>query len=386
MESPGVNSGEVHPLLLIARDDQRGLYAAVDAMADTDVLALVEQAASNRLLPALTELSAHPRFSNNGVGTMLRRLSAAYKMFYAVRVREYDSVLTALDDARVRAVVLKGHWLARAAYQTPWHREYTDLDVLVAPTSLDSAAAVLEKLGYRQAEIDARGKAHGLSAARLRGYEAELQHLGEYVRQDSTSMTFRVDLHHRLSTVFDHIRPDAIRVIERSRRGMAEGVDVWTPQAEDLIAHLCYHAWWDTQSVDNVRKLRDLRLYQYVDIHRAAHVLDAHTERVLRSAAELGCEASAHFGLQMASDLVGPLPGDHEAIDLAVAEDMGRRLADRWIQRSTDAPFAYWRSPASVRILDPRRAIEALELLFDGFINARLRQGDILSWQSRDEQ
>jgi Uncharacterised nucleotidyltransferase len=61
-------------------------------------------------------------------------------------------VLAAFATAGVDALLLKGAALANLLYVPGEHRDYSDADLLVAPSQLDAAERCLEKLGYSNAD------------------------------------------------------------------------------------------------------------------------------------------------------------------------------------------------------------------------------------------
>ena len=64
------------------------------------------------------------------------------------RELQTGELLSALADAGLRAVPLKGIWLSANVYTHPAQRPMCDIDLLVAEPQLDPARAVLERLGY----------------------------------------------------------------------------------------------------------------------------------------------------------------------------------------------------------------------------------------------
>ena len=58
-------------------------------------------------------------------------------------------VLSALADAGMRALLLKGVALAYTVYPAPWLRARSDIDLLVAPGTLRDVAAVLTPIGFQ---------------------------------------------------------------------------------------------------------------------------------------------------------------------------------------------------------------------------------------------
>src|SRR5262249_62109186 len=60
----------------------------------------------------------------------------------------------ALGEAGGEALLLKGPVLARLLYRPDEHRAYGDLDLLVAPSDLALARAVLARLGYLNESVE----------------------------------------------------------------------------------------------------------------------------------------------------------------------------------------------------------------------------------------
>jgi hypothetical protein len=61
---------------------------------------------------------------------------------------ELERILTPLQAAGCRPVILKGASLALTAYDAPEDRWFVDLDLLVPPDEVQDAYAVLGRLGY----------------------------------------------------------------------------------------------------------------------------------------------------------------------------------------------------------------------------------------------
>lgn len=93
----------------------------------------------------------------------------------------------------------------------------------------------------------------------MKGYTEELQHLPEFVRLGRLRVD-KVDLHHRVSTVLDHIKVPASPLLDAL-------LDE-TSKSTALAVHLCYHAWWEANGVEQNMRDRALRLSQFADIER----------------------------------------------------------------------------------------------------------------------
>jgi hypothetical protein len=61
-------------------------------------------------------------------------------------------VLSALAEARVDSLLLKGRGLAILLYGAGYDRSFSDIDLLVAPGELDAAGHALGKLGYAESD------------------------------------------------------------------------------------------------------------------------------------------------------------------------------------------------------------------------------------------
>lgn len=96
-------------------------------------------------------------------------------------------VLAALESADVDVLLLKGPALTALLYEAGEQRGYSDIDLLVAPSTLDAAEQALTRLGYANADsttgVDDIGG---------------VVHAHTWTRTTSTASTM-IDLHHWLS-------------------------------------------------------------------------------------------------------------------------------------------------------------------------------------------
>lgn len=344
---------------------------------------LTQMASLHRLLAPCADAAAYvPRLPPQ-TAALMNLLRSSSRVVAQTRESGYGDLLTRFADASVQVVVLKGFVLARQCYEQIHHRPFNDLDVLVARADLDGAVATLHAAGFTQSERDSQTlQLRPISDARKDGYRNELQHLAEFTKRDATTgQLLYVDLHFRLSTVFDHIAPAVEPMLAAAIP--VSGQSWLTLAPADFVTHLCYHAWWDTQSVDNVRRLRDLRLFQFADIARAMRAWQLSCPQVLHRAAELGVESTTNWGLVMATRLLGSLDGD-DVLDDASASEVGRRISDRWLQRSTATPFGVWTVDSWDRIFAVDRAEAVLDMVWDQWFNPSLKRGDVFLWEHRE--
>jgi hypothetical protein len=74
--------------------------------------------------------------------------------------------MSALTDAGVDCVLLRGLALARTVYLRPGHRTSVDIDVLVSRAEMDRAREVAAALGYEPSPTLRHGKIDDASLAR----------------------------------------------------------------------------------------------------------------------------------------------------------------------------------------------------------------------------
>ncbi|KQQ42944.1 nucleotidyltransferase family protein [Nocardioides sp. Leaf307] len=102
------------------------------------------------LLPLTVALgdAGHP------VATRMRQLQLLTAARQLAAGRDLQFLATALDDAGLPWALLKGPVLADVVFSRPRSREFTDLDVLVAPLQVDAAVRALCEAGATLMEVD----------------------------------------------------------------------------------------------------------------------------------------------------------------------------------------------------------------------------------------
>lgn len=139
--------------------------------------------------------------------------------------RQAGELLHALDARGIRALPVKGIWLAERVYEQPWQRPMCDLDLLVPPDDVAAATAVLETLGYRAVEAGDAGRFD---------YQRAFRHaarLGE------------VELHWQFGSETMPLvpRPNLEGSWRAAVRGTLAGAPCWHLPPEGQLVLLCYH-------------------------------------------------------------------------------------------------------------------------------------------------
>lgn len=217
-----------------------------------------------------------------GAGTpAAHRFSVAAQLETAMR--DLATVATALDDAALRWVVVKGPVLGYDVYGDPLVRWFTDLDVVVAPEDFGRALTALETHGG--VLLDRNWEA----VRRLRLSELTVR----------MPLGTAVDLHwHVVSRASQRARmpmPTA-DLLARARPVDLGGLVVPTLEELDTVLHVAVHG-----AVSGGALLRWL-----VDLSRAMHRYDPDPQALGARARSLGCALAAQLMVDRAARYVDP--------------------------------------------------------------------------------
>ncbi|HET7875176.1 MAG TPA: nucleotidyltransferase family protein [Methylomirabilota bacterium] len=136
-------------LLAVWPDSLAGFRDRARRVADWD--ALVAEAGREGVTGVLDQALAEAAIPlPEAARAALARARAFEELWLDTLERALDGTLGALEGAGIRAVALKGPVLAERLYPAARMRFSSDLDLLVRPSDLDRAAAVLSALGYAE--------------------------------------------------------------------------------------------------------------------------------------------------------------------------------------------------------------------------------------------
>lgn len=148
------------------------------------------------------------------------------RLWHEHTVASQDHAVSTLDAAGVRVCVIKGPTLAERLYADPAARTSMDIDLLVAPSDIERAAAALDEAGYAGDSVAYRS------------------YLLQYAHHLHFSLAERppIELHFHAYVGFGIIVP-AVALTERALiHRTASGMDVFVPSPEDEIVYLAVHA------------------------------------------------------------------------------------------------------------------------------------------------
>ncbi len=376
-------------VLLAARRDSEGQAMLEEAVSHADAATLsasLAESATHRCTPALADAIRRSRAADPRNRALSMDLYYMYRTRHIQFSREYRTLISSIRELDDSVVVLKGILLDSLLYTSGRGRLYIDLDVLARDEKARSAVTeALTRRGYAQAELDMdKWTLTPFDATRAAGYHEELQHAPEYSRLDSdTGNAYRVDVHHRLSTVFDHIEIAVEKLDTREYDTPAGRLLGLAP--DDMFAHLAYHAWWDTQSIANILKGRDLRLYQFTDMHLLLSKGLVAPGTLVARAKTIGAGQVVNWALSVLGHLWQPGLLSSGAVDEGAAIDFDSKVSDRWVQRSTAEPIARWQQPAWERMRDGSRGDKIARQFFSDYVDRHTKLGHILTWSRAGE-
>jgi len=204
----------------------RALPEAIDDDALVDVAIAARVAALFAASPAAGKL-------RDGPAARLAEQVRHTALGLAVLDEELKRALSALGDAGVEAVVIKGAHLAHAVYRAPWMRPRADTDLLIPTQARAACERVLARLGYT-------GAVHVRGSLILGQFHVE--------RPGPAGSRHALDLHWRLAAPLaaEQILP-ARRVLDAAQPLPGLGAAARGPALHDALAlsclHLAAHHW-----------------------------------------------------------------------------------------------------------------------------------------------
>lgn len=314
---------------------------------------------------------------------IVRILDNEYKIrkhIYSKQRDEYLCLLNELSKAGLKIILLKGVYLAEKCYNDPLERPYLDMDILIQKHETEDVFRVMKSLGYVQGEYNRNTHAiDEFNNNRLIGYESELQHYGEFAKLSGSDFlpVYFVDVHHRLSTVFDSFCYDSDLLFQRAEKENIQGINFWRLSNEDFLLHLSSHLYWHTLSLRDIISGRDIRLLSYFDIALFVSKNEINWEKLFEYARESKLENALYYTLYHCQLIFGNIvPNDiYKTWDMQKVKAISNTFYDRWFTRDTLTPVGKWTSGFMERLFDENRKNEALLSFYNDYINKVLFSG-----------
>lgn len=159
----------------------------------------------------------------------------------------FREIAEKMNQKGVKAVALKGIYLAEHLYSDIGLRQLSDIDLLVKNDELTTVIKIFEELGFKKSEFE-----FGNTMLSV----LEPTHLPPFTRKGVS-----VEVHTRLHGPTHRYQLPVEDMIERSVKTVIWGQSFHVFEVHDLIIYLCLHA-------DKHLNSNHLQLYSYADITR----------------------------------------------------------------------------------------------------------------------
>lgn len=314
---------------------------------------------------------------------IMRILDNEYKIrkhIYSKQRDEFLHLLNELDKAGLKVILLKGVYLAEKCYSDPLERPYLDMDILIQKNETEYVFRIMKNLGYVQGESNRNTHAiDEFDNNRLNGYESELQHYGEFVKLSGSDFfsVYSVDVHHRLSTIFDSFYYDSNLLFQRAKKENIQGMHFWRLSSEDFLLHLSSHLYWHTLSLRDIISGCDIRLLSYFDIALFIANNEINWKKLFEYARETKLENALYYTLYHCQLIFGNIiPNDiYVTWDMQKVKEISNTIYDRWFNRDTLTSVGKWTTDFMERVFDDDRKNEALLSFYNDYINKVLFSG-----------
>jgi hypothetical protein len=210
-------------LEILSCTEPGALATIVSAISPSDWPTLVEEAAFHEVeallhshLSALLPAASIPEQPRRDLQDHHAIQSLRNRLLY----QELGTVISELQSAGVRAIVLKGAHLAACVYPDAALRSMSDIDLLVREPDLNRTRERLEHLGY------SRGKDWKLD-----------YHLPAFRKTNATT----IEVHWNIERPSARFAIDIDGLWKRAIPVEIGGRSAWALSAEDLLIHLCLH-------------------------------------------------------------------------------------------------------------------------------------------------
>lgn len=363
---------------LLMQNTDFGNNEKLSATLDWDYI--IHHCTQHKLLPVLYNRIKNVLRVHQHIVRILDNEYKIRKHIYSKQRDEYLCLLNELSKAGLKIILLKGVYLAEKCYNDPLERPYLDMDILIQKHETEDVFRVMKSLGYVQGEYNKETHAiEKLDNNRLIGYESELQHYGEFVKLSSSDFfpVYSVDVHHRLSTVFDSFCYNSSLLFQRAEKENIQGINFWRLSNEDFLLHLSSHLYWHTLSLRDIISGRDMRLLSYFDIALFISKNKINWEKLFEYAKESGLENALYYTLYHCQLIFGNIvPNDiYKTWDMQKVKAISNTIYDRWFTRDTLTPVGKWNSDFMERLFDENRKNEALLSFYNDYINKVLFSG-----------
>ncbi|MFZ2089465.1 MAG: nucleotidyltransferase family protein [Desulfobaccales bacterium] len=210
--------------------------------------------------------------------TELRRDYLAGLRGWKIQEKETNLLMTALAEAQVEAIVLKGGDIRYRLYDDPVSRPMGDVDVLIPPADLDKVRIILKKLGYLLLPRDID-----------RGPNFNARFMWEEMHYCTRYDKVFIDLHWEIRKMGAFYRLPYAALRAKATAGAIPGVPWLVLCPEHLLMSLC---------LNTLEELEQAPIMKLVDLDRALRLLPLDWELFLEDAAVFHIEGALSWVLR----------------------------------------------------------------------------------------
>ncbi len=282
---------------------------------------------------------------------VVAKLKQAYLKTFSRSVLLYDTfreIAEGLNAKGIKAVALKGVYLAEHLYPKIGLRQFSDIDLLFRKEDVEAALEVFGALGFvleKQAFSENVSQIH------------ESAHLPHLMRRGVS-----VELHTRLHGPFNEYDLPEMELFDRAVPVTINSQAFHVFELHDLFLHLCIH-------LDKHVNSTHVQFYSFADIGRilTKHAMELNWDTLMRRSKAYGCEKALINQLSICKDLFNaPLPTEiNEGLTDWRDPALVNRLIDHLDNKIVNTPATQTHIKYIKRIKQPyQKFLYLIEIIF----------------------
>lgn len=287
---------------------------------------------------------------------------------YAIRNKTYfeeiKRIFDKLNNAGIRAAILKGNFLAAKVYPSIETRTFNDLDFLIDVKTGDSIVKILEEQGYIQGELDENtGEIVPSTRKQKMLQQLASNELQECLKKTDNPFTplLQVDLN------FDVLwkgncpcKIDTPELLERAVEVDIDGAKTYILDHEDFLIQLACHLYKEAALLHWINDLRDLKIYKFADIAMFIEKFEneINWDKLLGFCSRTGCGKIVYFAFYYVNLMYGQVVPE-DVMKALEPDDLGY-LDEYGIENEQPAK---WQFDFFTRMFETSRVLEVSEEL-----------------------
>ncbi|MEK4059713.1 MULTISPECIES: nucleotidyltransferase domain-containing protein [unclassified Paenibacillus] len=293
---------------------------------------------------------------------VMKSQSKVYALRNQFYFEELGSIYRKINEKGLRAVILKGNYLAAHVYPSIETRTFNDLDLLISLSDGEQFVQILESLGYIQGEYN-RSTDEIIPGTRKQKimHQMATHELQECLKKTEHPFVslLQVDLNH--DVLWKGNCPYKIsteELLSRARETEVLGHKCHVLDYEDFLIQLACHLYKEAVMLNWIADLRDLKLYKYADmlmyIEHYQDKLD--WDKLISFCQEHSCEKVVYYAFFYVNYIYGNVIPEH--VMKALEPEDKAYLDEYGIENTVTAK---WEVDFFTRIFDTSRILQVSE-------------------------